>query len=65
MSKVIPVPQMLLTPQEAAIALAISQRKLWELSNRRILRVVRIGRAVRYDVRDLEAFIAQQKGAKA
>ena len=49
-------------PRDAARMLAISERKLWELTNRNLIRAVRIGRAVRYDMRDLEAFIAAQKG---
>jgi excisionase family DNA binding protein len=53
---------LLVRPRDAARMLAISERKLWELTNRNLIRAVRIGRAVRYDVRDLEAFIAAQKG---
>jgi excisionase family DNA binding protein len=53
--------QLLLTPPQAAKALAISQRKLWELTDRGIIRATRIGRAVRYDVRDLAAFIDRAK----
>jgi excisionase family DNA binding protein len=57
---------LLLAPPEAAKALAIGQRKLWELTNRGIIPAVRIGRAVRYDVRDLAAFIdrAKEGGAR-
>jgi predicted DNA-binding transcriptional regulator AlpA len=51
----------LVRPRDAARILAISERKLWELTNRRIVRAVKIGRSVRYDVRDLEAFIAASK----
>jgi excisionase family DNA binding protein len=51
----------LLTPPEAAKALAIGQRKLWELTNCGALPAVRIGRSVRYDVRDLAAFIDRAK----
>ena len=57
--------KLLLTPSEAAKALAIGERKLWELTNRGIIRAVRIGRAVRYDPADLAAFIAAQKGGGA
>jgi excisionase family DNA binding protein len=53
---------LLVRPRDAARMLAISERKLWELTNRNLIRAVRIGRAVRYDMRDLEAFIAAQKG---
>jgi excisionase family DNA binding protein len=57
-----PAIQLLLTPREAAAALAIGQRKLWELTNRGLILAVRIGRAVRYDPADLAAFVARQKG---
>jgi excisionase family DNA binding protein len=53
--------QLLLTPPQAAKALAICQRKLWELTKRGIIRATRIGRAVRYDVRDLTAFVDRAK----
>jgi excisionase family DNA binding protein len=55
------VGKLLLKPPQAAEALAISPRKLWELTDRGIIKVVRIGRAVRYDPTDLTAFIAKQK----
>jgi excisionase family DNA binding protein len=56
-------PKLLLRPRDAARALAVSERTLWTLTRRGSLRCVRIGRAVRYDVRDLDAFIATAKGA--
>lgn len=49
--------RLLLTTREAAIALAISERKLWELTNRKEIPSVRIGRAVRYRITDLEEFV--------
>jgi excisionase family DNA binding protein len=51
----------LLRPREAATLLAVSIRKLWQLTNMRLIPSVRIGRSVRYDLRDLEAWIEQQK----
>lgn len=51
----------LLRAREAAEMLAVSPRKLWELTNRGLVPCVRIGRAVRYDVRDLAAWIDEQK----
>lgn len=51
----------LLRAAEAADVLAISKRKLWELTNRREIPALRIGRAVRYDPQDLEAWILRQK----
>ena len=52
---------LLLTPQEAAEALAISPRKLWSMTASGEIPSVRIGRSVRIDIRDLIAFIDQQK----
>lgn len=57
-----PTPPLLLRPSDAAHALAISPRKLWELTNRGELPAVRIGRAVRYDPCDLTAWIEAAKG---
>jgi excisionase family DNA binding protein len=47
----------LLNAKEAAEFLAISERKLWELTNRGELAATRIGRVVRYTVESLEAFV--------
>ena len=51
----------LLKAPEAARLLASGTRKLWELTNRGEIPHVRIGRAVRYDGCDLEAWIEKQK----
>ena len=51
------VPTLLLTPREAAEALSICERTLYGLSKRGQIPAVRIGRAVRYSVRDLEDWI--------
>jgi excisionase family DNA binding protein len=48
-------------PREAAEALKISERSLWDLTKRGQIPVVRLGRSVRYDPRDLAAWIEQQK----
>lgn len=58
-------PRLLLRPGEAADALAISERKLWELTRCGEVPAVRIGRAVRYDPRDLAAWIdgRRERGA--
>lgn len=62
-----PVPRvarLLLTPREAANALAICEKTLWSITAPRgPLPAVRIGRAVRYDLTDLQAFVDGQKGA--
>ena len=44
--------------------LAISERKLWGMSKSGIIPVVRLGRAVRYAQRDLDAFILEAKTEK-
>lgn len=54
-------PRLLLTPREAAQTLAISPRKLWEVTKTGGLPCVRIGRAVRYDITDLQTWITAQK----
>ena len=46
----------------AADYLAISERKLWDLSQNGIIPVVRLGRATRYDLIDLDRFIEKMKG---
>lgn len=58
---------LLMKPRDAAKALGISERSLWSISEPRgDIPVVRIGRSVRYSVRDLEAWIdAQKKGGDA
>lgn len=53
----------LLTVKEAAKALCISDRTLFTLTQTGRIKSVRISKAcVRYDVRDIEAFIAAAKG---
>ena len=50
----------LLRPPEAAMLLAISPRKLWELTNCGEIPCLRIGRAVRYAVDDLQQWVKAQ-----
>ena len=52
---------LLLKPREAARLLAISERKLWQLTNCREIGAVRIGRAVRYSYADLRAWTEARK----
>ena len=52
---------LLWTAKRAAKALAISERKLWSLTNLGDIPSVRIGRAVRYDSADLAAYIDTHK----
>lgn len=58
-----PVARLLLTPREAAAALAVCSKTLWTFTRRGDLPAVRIGRAVRYDVADLRAFVDRRRGA--
>ncbi|NLW83658.1 MAG: helix-turn-helix domain-containing protein [Phycisphaerae bacterium] len=55
---------LLLSSRDAAKTLAISERTLYTLTQQGRIRAVRLGqRCVRFDVRDLEAFIQACKGA--
>ena len=50
-----------MTAKEAAEFLRLGTRKLWELTATRKIRAAKIGRAVRYDRRDLVAYLEQAK----
>jgi len=52
---------LLLTSIQAAKALSISARTLWQLKKEGKLPFVRIYRSVRYDPKDIAAFIENQK----
>ena len=52
---------LLLTPQQAAVALAISPRKLWGMTASREIPHVRVGRCVRYPLEDLQRWIESKK----
>ena len=54
--------RLLLTERDAARALAVSPRTVWSLADSGQLPVVRIGRAKRYDLRDIESLIQRLKG---
>lgn len=55
---------LLLTPNQAAEALAISPRKLWGMTASGEIPHVRLGRCVRYPVDDLRRWIDDRKGDK-
>ena len=56
---------LLLTPPQAAQALAISPRKLWGLTANGEIPHLKIGRLVRYAIYDLERWIeARRKGGQ-
>jgi excisionase family DNA binding protein len=52
-----PLVPLLVTPPDAAHLLAVSERTLWGLTDAGEVRAVRIGRAVRYAVSDLVAYV--------
>jgi excisionase family DNA binding protein len=54
-------PPLLVTVRQAAAVLAISERTLWALTKRGEIPVVRLGRAVRYDPKDLVRLIEGKK----
>lgn len=54
-------PKKLMTSKHAAEYLCICERKLWDLQKSQRIPVVRIDRAVRFDITDLDSFIEQQK----
>lgn len=56
--------KILLKPREAAELLSISQRKLWELTNRGDVPYVGVDRSVRYRPSSLEAWAQRQEGRR-
>ena len=54
-------PRLLLNLPEAAAALAISERKLWGMTANHEIPHIRLGRCVRYSVKDLERWIDEHK----
>jgi len=54
--------RLLLTPREAAQALAISERTLWQMTKDRVIDSVRVGkRSVRYSPGALERYVRRQE----
>ena len=51
----------LLTSRQAAALLQVGERTLWRLTDKGEIPVVRIGRLVRYDPRDLQRWIEKKK----
>lgn len=51
----------LLRSADAANYLSISERTLWSLKTSGAIRSVQIGRSVRYDIRDLDGWIDEQR----
>ena len=55
-----PPPPILVDGREAARLMSISPRKLWDLTARREVRSLKVGRCVRYRVADLHAWAAKR-----
>lgn len=55
------IPPVLLTPKEAARALRLSTRLLWQLTKDGNIKCKKVGKLVRYRPRDIEAF-SQSEG---
>ena len=55
--------QLLVKARDAARMMGISTRTLWTLTNMGTIPCVRIGRAVRYSLDDLRAFIDAKRQA--
>jgi excisionase family DNA binding protein len=53
--------KLLLTPKDAAAALSISERTLWQLTKDGTIPAVRLRRSVRYDVGALRAWLDRQQ----
>jgi excisionase family DNA binding protein len=58
--RILTVPR-LMTAREAAATLCVSERTLWQLAKDGAIPCVRIGRAKRYDIADIRAFIESRK----
>lgn len=50
----------LLNPEQAAVALAISPRMLWQMTKKGEIPCVRLGRSVRYSVTELRRWAAER-----
>lgn len=53
--------QELLTARQTAKLLRISERTLWSLTNAKRIPHLRIGRALRFDLRDTDTWIQSRK----
>ena len=52
--------RLLLSPKEAAQALAVSERTLWQMGKDGVIASIRVGHSVRYPVAGLERWIEEQ-----
>ena len=58
------ITQLLLSARDAAKALSLCERTLWQLTKDGAIPCVRCGRRVLYDPRDLGQWIDRQKGGE-
>jgi len=58
------IPPLLVSPREAAKLLSVCEKTLWTLTQRGDIPCLRIGRAVRYSMEDLRAWIAGRSEKK-
>lgn len=56
--------RLLLSPREAAKALSVCEKTLYNMREAGEIRAVRIGRAIRYSVDELQAWIARASEKK-
>lgn len=61
-SNQIPLPKLLVKLDEGASLLSICPRTLWALAKSGRIKRVCIGRAVRFDMDELKAFVSRSKG---
>jgi excisionase family DNA binding protein len=59
------VEPLLLTTRQAAKALAVCEKTLWSLTKRGEIPAVRIGRAVRYSMDELQAWVRRASEKKS
>lgn len=52
----------LIKPRQGAEYLGISERKLWQMTKDGRICAIKFDRVVRYDIADLDEFIAKAKG---
>jgi excisionase family DNA binding protein len=65
LNSIVELPCLLLTTSQAAKALSMSPRKLWELTNRGEIPCVRIGKMLRYSPDLLRQWIVGQQSKKS
>jgi excisionase family DNA binding protein len=52
----------LIKPRQGAEYMGISERKLWQMTKDGRITAIKFDRVVRYDIADLDEFIAKAKG---